>query len=256
MTQSNSKKTLTIVVPAFNEGKRLVDFLHAFLAQAPTVRAKLGDAAARICIVVVDDGSTKTLRLDGKVEVGDSGVEIYTLRHIVNLGQGAALLTGMVYALEVLDSDYIATMDADGQHLPEDLPTLTKHLIDEHLDIVFGNRFHDGRAHASMPKSRFLLLKAALAFERVLTGLVLSDAHNGFRVMTASCAAQMKLQQNRMAHATEIKQITYHYGLRYGEQPVTIKYNDEALAKGQRNVDALKILKDLATVYIFGSGVH
>ena len=103
-----------------------------------------------------------------------------------------------------------------------------------------------------MPPLRRVVLKAALAFERLLTGVRLSDAHNGFRAFNRRCAEVVQLKQNRMAHATEFKQLVARNGLRYVERPVSIRYTEETLRKGQQNMDGLKVLKDLLTVYLFG----
>ena len=99
------------------------------------------------------------------------------------------------------------------------------------------------------------LLFLALAFERVLTGLSLSDAHNGLRAFSRRGLEAVPIRQNRMAHATEIKQrVARQLGLSVVEVPVTVTYARETLLKGQRATGAAIILRDLLGRYLFGEG--
>jgi hypothetical protein len=127
---------------------------------------------------------------------------------------------------------------------------MLKHLIGNNADIVFGNRFHNDMA-MTIPKSRFILLKLATIFERKLTGLPLGDAHNGFRIFNRKCAELIDLKLNRMAHATEFKQIVSRNSLKFTEFPVSIQYSPETLAKGQANSGAVIILRDLLKTFLF-----
>jgi glycosyltransferase involved in cell wall biosynthesis len=175
---------------------------------------------------------------------------VHVLRHPVNLGQGAALQTALEYSRSISGVSLFATMDSDGQHCEADLVPMIRCLYEGKLDIVFGNRFSANRA-AGMPRSRRVILRCAAQFERILTGLDLGDAHNGFRVLNRFAAEQIELRQNRMAHATQFKQLVRKYRLKYGEVPVTIRYNTETLTKGQKNSGAFIILKDLVQAYLF-----
>lgn len=241
---------VSIIVPVYNEIGALKLFLGAFSHKISALISNLPIAVSSLNIVVVDDGSSLAVNLHSRSFPKSFPFRLFLLRHEVNLGQGAAIQTGLKYALEHLDSDYFVTMDSDGQHQPEDLPTLFKTLIDSNVDIVFGNRF-DFRVKVNAPIGRKLLLKAAVVFERKISGLDLSDAHNGYRVFNRKCAQSIKLKQNRMAHATEFKQLVKKHNLRYAEAPVSILYSDETLAKGQKNIGSLFILKDLLKAYLF-----
>lgn len=187
-------------------------------------------------VVVVDDGSD-----DATAERACRAGAV-VLRHPVNLGQGAALQTGIAYAIEQ-GAAYVATFDADGQHRPEDLRSMLDVLIAERLDIVLGSRFLGDTA--GLPASRSLVLKAAVLFTRLTTGLRMTDTHNGLRVMTAAAAAQLRLQQNRMAHASEIIETIARLRLAYREVPVTVRYTEYSLRKGQKLSGSVNILVDL-----------
>ena len=96
-----------------------------------------------------------------------------------------------------------------------------------------------------MPSSRRLLLRAAVILSKLTTGVTLTDAHNGMRVMTAEAARRLRISQNRMAHASELVAQIGRLGLRVSEVPVTISYTRYSLQKGQRLSDSLRILIDL-----------
>ena len=110
-------------------------------------------------------------------------------------------------------------------------------------DIVLGSRF---LGHAEgLPFARRVVLKAAVLFTNLTTGLQLTDAHNGLRVMTASAARRLHILQDGMAHASELIEQVGRLGLRYAEMPVTITYSEYSMAKGQRVTNSFLILRDL-----------
>ncbi len=187
-------------------------------------------------VVVVDDASDDATAAAAK----DAGAVV--LRHAVNLGQGGALQTGFQFACGH-GARYIATFDADGQHDIADVIRMAGMLVRKGQDVVLGSRFLDGRSE--VPPARALLLRLACGFSRKTTGLHLSDAHNGLRVMTAGAAASMNLKQPRMAHASEILARISSLNLRYAEAPVNIRYTAYSRRKGQRFWHALDILHDL-----------
>lgn len=238
---------LAILIPAYNEGGRLDTTLELLASSLAHATSQLCFPLANVALVVVDDGSENPIR--PRLDQGHANQEVWLLRHSVNLGQGAALCTATAFARDRLEANLFVTMDADGQHDPDDLPYLLNTLVEGDWDIVFGNRFAGVGSH--VPRMRKLLLKAAVRFERLLSGLDLSDAHNGYRAFSERTARLIDFQQNRMAHATEIKQIVRRSRLRYVEVPVTVRYSAETLGKGQRASGSLVILRDLLGAYLF-----
>jgi glycosyltransferase involved in cell wall biosynthesis len=215
---------ISVVVPAYNEGPVIASVISKLLKR-------------NYSVITVDDGSTDRT---GEFAVL-AGARVLT--HAVNLGQGAALQTGIEFALRE-GADYIVTFDADGQHHAADIPSLVDALQRHEADFALGSRFL--RASIGIPPSRRMLLKAAVCFTRMTTGLRVTDTHNGLRAMTRRGAGQIALRQNRMAHASEILEQISRSGLRYVEVPVTIEYNRYSMAKGQRLADSLLILFDLS----------
>jgi glycosyltransferase involved in cell wall biosynthesis len=218
-------KPVWVTVPAYNEEStigRVVSGLRPVCAN----------------IVVVDDCSTD--RTADRAHAAGA----FVLRHPVNLGQGASLQTGIDFALEN-GASYVVTFDADLQHRPEDIPSLLKALNDVGADFALGSRFL-GEAK-NIDASRKLMLKAAVLFTRLTTGLRLTDAHNGLRAMTRRGAKRIRVRQNRMAHASEILQQIARTGSSYVEVPVTVEYTEYSKAKGQKLSNSVNILLELLT---------
>ena len=212
-----------VVIPAYNEQPVIAGVVEA-------VRARVGN------VVVVDDCS-----IDGTREAALSGGAV-VLRHPINLGQGAALQTGIRYALS-RGAEFIVTFDADGQHRPEDIAVLLDTQRRTGADVVIGSRFL-GSAE-NIPASRRAILRLAVVFTRVTGGLKLTDVHNGLRLLTRAAAQRIRIRQNRMAHASEIIDEIRRLGLSVAEAPVTIVYTEYSLRKGQRITNALNILSEI-----------
>lgn len=192
--------------------------------------------------IVIDDGSSDH-SVHKVQELIKDGLSIILLQHPINLGQGAALMTGFDHA-QSLGAKYIITFDSDGQHDPQDAIALLEYLIDRpHLDLVLGSRFLG--SSLNMPYSRRLLLKFATLFTQFSGGPKLSDSHNGLRVIRKRALAALQLKQPRMAHASELLYLIKAHDLKFEEQPVTIRYTEHSLSKGQSAWAALTILRDL-----------
>lgn len=195
-----------------------------------------------ISAIVVDDGSIDQSAQEVK-QLIEEGCSILLLEHPINLGQGAALMTGFAEA-RALGLSAVVTFDSDGQHCPKDALRLLEELeSDESLDLILGSRFLGSTE--GMPRSRELMLKLAIRFTQWTGGPKLSDSHNGLRAIRGSALNQLELTQSRMAHASELLQLIKHHNLRYRESPVTIRYTDRSLEKGQSMWGAINIVRDL-----------
>ena len=194
-------------------------------------------------VVVVDDGSDDATG----AEAAAAGAMV--LRHVLNRGQGAALQTGIAFALR-RGARVIVTFDADGQHRPEDLPGLVAPVLCGEVDVVLGSRFlgHEG----AVPWRRRLLLRAARQFQRWTSGLALTDAHNGLRALSERMAARLCLRMDRMAHASELVDQVALSGLPWREVSVHVAYTDYARAKGQRGWAAVRVLRDYVVGRLLG----
>lgn len=209
-----------IVVPAYNEAACIERVLRGLGAAYPNV-------------VVVDDGST-----DGTYAIA-SRLTRYTLRHRVNRGQGAALQTGIEFALR-RGARYVVTFDADGQHDPADIAVLLAPIVAGECEITLGSRFL-GDAK-DIPRLRRLVLRVAVGFTRLLTRLPLTDVHNGLRAFSRRAARQMRISMDGMAHASEVLDRVRQLHLQFREVPVHIRYTSYSLAKGQSLRGSVRIL--------------
>lgn len=213
-----------LIVPLYNEATVVRDVVAAARRTFPH-------------IVCVDDGS----RDDSIAEALAGGAVV--VEHPINLGQGAALQTGIDFALQQPNAKYFVTFDSDGQHSVDDAVEMVRRLRTEPLDIVVGSRFLDDRTNASRLKK--LILRLAILFERLSTGVKLTDAHNGLRALNRTAATSIRITQNRMAHASEIVGQIARHDLRYAEQPVHIIYTDYSRSKGQSMWNSVNILSEL-----------
>lgn len=209
------------VIAAYNEEKTIGQVVR-------DVRKKVDE------VVVVDDGSG-----DGTaIRAGEEGALVCS--HLINRGQGAALETGRNIALR-RGADIIVTFDADGQFLAEEIRNIVEPIEKGEAEVVLGTRF----LKSEVPIFKKFFLRGALFLTRLTTGLNLSDTHNGFRAFSREAAEKINIEQNRMAHASEILEKIAEHRLRYREVPVTLKYLSHHLRKGQKLPDYLKILFDL-----------
>ncbi|WP_413232683.1 glycosyltransferase family 2 protein [Mycolicibacterium sp. 050158] len=213
-----------IVIPAFNEATVISDVVA-------DVRSVFDH------VVVVDDGSR-----DATAErAWQAGAHV--VRHPVNLGQGAAIQTGVEYARSQPGAAVFATFDADGQHRVQDVLRMIKRLESEDLDIVVGTRFADS-APVDMPLLRRLLFPLLAKLSPASRRLGLTDAHNGLRVFNRTVADGLELTMNGMAHASEIIAEIVDNGWRVAEEPVEILYTDYSMSKGQPLVNGVNIVFD------------
>jgi hypothetical protein len=96
-----------------------------------------------------------------------------------------------------------------------------------------------------VPFTRKLVLKGGVLFTRLFSNIRVTDTHNGFRAFSRATALKLRITQNRMAHASEILDRIREHRLRYVEVPVTIRYTEDTLAKGQSSWNAIKIVMQL-----------
>ena len=213
-----------MVVPLYNEGPVITSVITALREHFDNV----------IC---VDDGSS-----DNSAELAEeAGATV--ISHPMNLGQGAALQTGIVYARSRKELEYLITFDGDGQHRVEDVLDMLSYARRKNLAVVFGSRFLDKRTKPGFRKK--VVLKVAVMITRVVTGLQLTDAHNGLRVLRKDAVWQVNLIQDRMSHATEIVHQIARSKLPWREYPVEVLYTDYSRAKGQSLLNSINILFDL-----------
>jgi glycosyltransferase involved in cell wall biosynthesis len=187
-------------------------------------------------VVVVDDGSPDKTSREAK-----KGTR-YVVRHKKNKGQGAALRTGIRYALRK-GADIIVTFDADGQHRVKDIPALVKPVAKGEVDVALGSRFLGKKSN--IPLFRRIVLKGGAFVVWLFYGVWLTDSHNGFRALSRMAAQKIKITCLRQAHASEIVAEIKKNKLRYKEVPVVIKYTKYSMEHGQSSFNSIRIFWEM-----------
>ena len=213
-----------LIVPCYNEGTVIFDVLTHARETFPN-------------IVAVNDGS----RDDSAAQIRAAGAHL--VNHPVNLGQGAAIQTGVEYARAQPGARYFVTFDADGQHQVKDVVRMVERLRAEPVDIIVGTRFA-GQDNSQVPWIKRVVLKTVVLLSPRTKKLGLSDAHNGLRAFNRKVADEMNIRMNGMSHASEIVTMIDNNGWRVDEEPVDILYTEYSMSKGQSLINGVNILAD------------
>ncbi len=183
-------------------------------------------------VVVVDDGSVDDTSRIAKQHTKN------VVKHVINRGQGAALKTGIDFALNE-GADIVVTFDADGQHRVEDIPVLIAPVKNGEVDVALGSRFL--KSGSNVPFFRKIMLKGGILLVWLFYGISLTDVHNGFRALSRHAAEQIEITMDQMEHASEILSEIRRHHLKYVEVPVIIRYTAYSQAHGQSSLNAVKI---------------
>lgn len=211
------KKNIFAVIPANNESKNIGDVIKKTKKYIKN-------------IIVVDDGSA-----DGTYEAAKKN-KVFVLKHIINMGKGAALKTGCDFALKK-KADIIIAIDSDGQHNPNEIPLFLKAI--ENAEVVFGYR----RITKKMP----FVLRFGNWFISRLTKLLynirLKDTQCGFRAFTSG--AYKKIRWRALDYSVESEMIakTGKNKLKYAQVPIETIYTDNY--KGTTIIDGARIIIDM-----------
>lgn len=226
-TEKKNQLKIFCVMPAYNEEGKITETIQS---AKPYVDE----------IIVVDDGSCD-LTYERARKTG-----VTVLRHIINRGQGAALETGDLFALK-RGADLIVHFDADGQFSAPEIRDIIKPIISGEVDVVFGSRFMGKEANFPWFKKNIIYPVGRIINNCVLSGSGLSDPQNGFRALSRRAAEKIVIQNDGMAHNSEIQREAVR-NFRYREVPVTVKYSGfgQGIFSGRgRGAGGLKIILDL-----------
>jgi glycosyltransferase involved in cell wall biosynthesis len=221
---SSKDHQTAIIVPVYNEETVIRGVVESCLKLFSTV-------------VCVNDGSRDT----SSAQIQQT--EAYLVEHPINMGQGAALQTGIEFARQLPAIKYFVTFDADGQHRLEDVKHMLTDIRTGDYDIILGSRFLGETI--GINRSKLIILKLAISFSNLTSGLKLTDTHNGLRVFNRRIAEEMQITMPDMTHASEILEIIALKKYRYKEVPVTIEYTEYSRSKGQSLINAVNIGFDM-----------
>lgn len=192
-------------------------------------------------IVVVNDGSSDDL----EEKLGQHKVTI--LNHKINLGVGAAVQTGFQYILNQTNAKGVITFDADGQHSAADAIKFASEILECDEEIIFGSRFLG--FEKNIPALKRLVLKIVNKITNAVTGVVLTDAHNGMKAFKIEAIRKINLELSGYAYESEIITQIADKNITYKELPTNIKYTEYSMQKGQKLSSGLLILEDLLRLW-------
>jgi hypothetical protein len=195
---------VAVLVPAYDEA----DSIGQVLVRIP--QQVCGEETA---VLVVDDGSR-----DGTGDVAREHGAIVA-RHVINRGGGAALRTGY-RLLSDSKANIVVTLDADGQHRPEEMERLVKPVLDDEVDVA-----HGSRVLGDAQPNQFSRELGIVFFNRVvslITRTKVSDCSNGYRAVRAAVLPQLVLRQEQF-HTSEFLIEAIKRGIPAREVPVTVE---------------------------------
>lgn len=211
------------VIPAYNESTVIAEVVRGCLEHVDVV-------------LVVDDGSS-----DETVETARAaGAQV--LRHTLQRGAGRATATGLQAAIH-LGVDFVVTLDADGQHLPDEIDVVLEPLRQGRADIVVGCRSLNRQ---DMPLVRRLGNRFANLWTWLMIGVTISDSQSGYRGYTAAAARRLPLEARGYEFCSQSLGEAARLGLRVQEAPITVIYTEYSKQKGQSLLTSLKTLGRIA----------
>jgi glycosyltransferase involved in cell wall biosynthesis len=208
---------IIVIIPAFNEGKRVGDVVQSSLAHCDRV-------------IVVDDGSTD----DTAAVARRAGAEV--ISHSQNLGAGAATMTG-IEAARRMRASVAVTIDADGQHSAEEIPLFLAPIKEGRADIVFANRFSRKNV---IPLIRRLYNAVGNLITFLVSGLWVNDSQCGFKAFGPIALQDLDIRMSGFEFCTEIVREARQHRWRIIEVPTKVVYSEYTLAKGQSFANGVK----------------
>jgi dolichol-phosphate mannosyltransferase len=208
-----------VVIPTYNEADNVELIVDRVRASAPAYD-----------VLIVDDGSP-----DGTGDIADqlsrADDHIHVLHRTAKEGLGAAYLAGFAWALE-RGCEFVVEMDADGSHLPEQLPRLLEAAAD--ADLVLGSRWVSGGRIVNWPRRRMLLSRAGNLYTRAAMGLGLRDATGGYRVFRRRALEGIDLrtvESQGYCFQVDLARRAVEAGFRVAEVPITFVERERGVSK-------------------------
>lgn len=197
-----------IIIPVFNEDKVLADVLDEV------------EKTGYHQYIVIDDGSS-----DGTFDTARSKTP-YALRHGVNRGKGAAIMTGFETA-KLLGAEAVVTIDGDGQHNPKDIKKLMA-AIQTGTDVALGTRVMNLK---NAPPIRIIANFIGNFFTFLFYGIWVQDSQGGMRAYSKKAYTSINIKNDRYEYDSEIIREISRHSLSYKEIPIDVRYTEYSTNK-------------------------
>jgi glycosyltransferase involved in cell wall biosynthesis len=223
----SKKVKLCIVIPSYNEEGSIKDVITA-------TKKVFKKSPLDFTILCVDDGSKdKTAMIAQKSAV--------VISHVLNTGAGGATATGLSYA-EQNGYDIAATMDADGQHAPEDVLAGVLTMVDNNIDLLIGSRLMNTEG---MSKAKIIGNRGLSFITYVLFGINSTDSQSGLRIFSRTALERLRWKTSGYEFCSEMLWRAKQQKMNIDEYSIQALYSDYSKAKGQNNWNGVNIVKSL-----------
>lgn len=235
------KREVIVLIPAHNAAKTITGVIDSIPS---TIKAGKQIFTTRAVVVIDDDKELGTY-----AEATKAGATV--IRHLMNLGPGAATRTGLRYILaHGHEADYIVTIDADGQHSGSDIEKMVKFAEKHKAHFVVGNRLHEGNKK-NMPWSRWFGNYIITWFSRALFFIHTKDTQSGLRLFSTKILPKIaNYSIDWYGFCTELLWIARRNGIKIYETPIAVHYSKDTLRRGQNHWGVVPLMKDLIWIRI------
>jgi glycosyltransferase involved in cell wall biosynthesis len=193
---------ILVAIPAYNEEASIREVVN-----------RVRESLPGFDLLVVNDGSHDAT---GQIL---HGLNVVTATHLCNLGYGYAIQTAVQYALSA-QYDALVTLDADGQHHPEQIAGMVQEFVNRGWDVLIGSRYVESRKYSGAPFGRRLGMQLFSTLTGFLTGQYIYDTSSGLKVMRRSVFEPLTHWRFVDFHAEALVYLI-RLGYRIGEYPIT-----------------------------------
>lgn len=219
---------ICVIIPAYNEAEVIGNVVTG-------IRNALDSTKYNFEIVVVNDQSTDDTSAIAKRR------KATVIDHLINQGAGGATSTGLRYATKN-NFDLAVTMDADGQHDPNDVIKCINAAIDSTTDLLIGSRLINSKG---MSRLKIIGNKGLTLITWLLFGVSVTDSQSGLRVFSKEALNTLEWKSTNYDFCSEMIWRAKQSRLSISEHPIRAVYTEYSVSKGQNNWNAINIVKSL-----------
>lgn len=221
----NNKK-IALLIPAYNEEEYIQGVIKSCTSYG-------------MDIIIIDDGSSDSTAEKVRSLISSSGNNLKLLVHPENIGKGKALITGFEY---IVNNDYagVITLDADGQHDPDEIKDFLKIVRDESPDLVIGNRLGNT---SGMPFIRLATNVFTSWIISNIAGKKVSDVQSGYRYLKSDALRKIKLRTSNFDTEPEIVMRAGWHNMKILNIPIKTIYHDNFTSYVNPVTDTIKFFK-------------